>query len=137
LVEETDDFGAHLSFNNDGFRKENRERIAELRMSVQEQETKITRETCEIEMKPLILLMNSSQNLEMVYMILYGINKFTLLNNVSKLTKEQTKQFKAMEYRVDGKGDTTITLLEIKIRNIEEWDRHKSDITMSRTSKKS
>ena len=110
MVEETDDFGAHLSFNNDGFRKENRERIAELRMSVQEQETKITRETCEIEMKPLILLMNSSQNLEMVYMILYGINKFTLLNNVSKLTKEQTKQFKAMEYRVDQQGDTTITL---------------------------
>ena len=106
-------------------------------MSVQEEEEKIANEAREIEMKPLMLLMNSSQNLEMVYTILYGINKFTLLNNVSKLTKEQTKQFKAMEYRVDGKGDTTITLLKIKIRNIEEWDRHKSDITMSRTSKKS
>ena len=57
-----------------------------------------------------MLLMNSSQNLEMVYTILYGINKFTLLNNVSKLTKEQTKKFKAMEYRVDQQGDTTITL---------------------------
>ena len=106
-------------------------------MSVIEEEEKIAYEAREIEMKPLMLLMNSSQNLEMVYTILYGINKFTLLNNVSKLTKEQTKQFKAMEYRVDGKGDTTITLLKIKIRNIEEWDRHKSDITMSRTSNKS
>jgi len=60
-------------------------------MSVQEQEAKIAHEAREKEMKPLMLLMNSSQNLEMVYTILYGINKFTLLNNVSKLTKEQTK----------------------------------------------
>ena len=60
-------------------------------MSVQEEEKKISNEAHEIEMKPLMLLMNSSQNLEMVYTILYGINKFTLLNNVSKLTKEQTK----------------------------------------------
>ena len=79
-------------------------------MSVQKKEEKIANEAREIEMKPLMLLMNSSQNLEMVYTILYGINKFTLLNNVSKLTKEQTKQFKAMEYRVDQQGDTTITL---------------------------
>ena len=60
-------------------------------MSVIEEEEKIAYEAREIEMKPLMLLMNSSQNLEMVYTILYGINKFTLLNNVSKLTKEQTK----------------------------------------------
>jgi len=79
-------------------------------MSVLEKEKKISHEAIEIEVKPLMLLMNSSQNLEMVYTILYGINRFTLLNNVSKLTKEQTKQFKAMEYHVDQHGDTTITL---------------------------
>jgi len=34
-------------------------------------------------MEPLMLLMSSSINVEMVYTILYGICKFTLLNNVS------------------------------------------------------
>lgn len=28
-----------------------------------------------------------------------------------------------MEYRVDRHGDTTITLREIKINNIEQWDK--------------
>ena len=32
-----------------------------------------------------------------------------------------------MEYRVDRHGDTTITMREIKIRNIDQWEKIKID----------
>ena len=74
-------------------------------------------------MSPLMLFMSSSLNVELVYTILYGIGKFTLLNFMrNEFTKEQMEQFKAMEYRVDRYGDTTITIREIVINNIHQWN---------------
>ena len=74
-------------------------------------------------MSPLMLFMSSSLNVELVYTILYGIGKFTLLNFMrNEFTKEQMEQFKAMEYRVDRYGDTTITIREIVINNINQWN---------------
>lgn len=70
-------------------------------------------------MSPLMLFMSSSLNVELVYTILHGISKFTLLNYMrNEFNKEQIEQFKAMEYRVDRYGDTTITLRKIVIDNI-------------------
>lgn len=75
-------------------------------------------------MAPLMLFLTSSLNTEMVYTILHGICKFTLLNFMrNEFSKEQMKQFRQMEYRVDRQGDTTITLREIKINNIDQWDQ--------------
>jgi len=37
-----------------------------------------------------------------------------------------------MEYCVDEHGDTTITMREIKIKNIDQWDKlKKADVTES------
>ena len=75
-----------------------------------------------------MLFLSSSLNVEMVYTILYGICKFTLLNYMrNEFSKDQIKQFKAMEYRVDEIGDTTITIRQIKINNIQEWDKMSGD----------
>ena len=52
----------------------------------------------------------------MVYTILHGICQFTLLHNIrDKFNAEQQKKFKAMEYKVDRYGDTTITLRTVDI----------------------
>ena len=80
-----------------------------------------------VEMVPLTLFLSTSLNVEMVYTILHGICKFTLLNFMrNEFTVDQMKQFKAMEYKVDRYGDTTITLREIKISNIEKWNKMQS-----------
>ena len=74
-------------------------------------------------MEPLMLFLSSSMNVEMVYTILYGISKFTLLNYMkNEFTQEQIEAFQAMEYRVDRHGDTTVTIRQIKIKDIKEWD---------------
>ena len=71
-----------------------------------------------------MLFMTSSLNVEMVYTILYGICQFTLLNNMrNEFCPKMMKRFKKMEYRVDQYGDTTITIRQIKIKNIEKWDK--------------
>ena len=70
-------------------------------------------------MTSLSMFVQSSANTEMVYSILTGLTKFALLNFMrNKMTREQEKEFKEMEYQVDRKGDTTITLRSIKIHNI-------------------
>ena len=75
-----------------------------------------------------MLFLSSSLNVEMVYTILYGINKFTLLNFMrNEFTDEQQEQFQAMEYRVDQFGDTTITIRQIRITDIERWDKLSKD----------
>ena len=49
-----------------------------------------------------MLFMTSSLNVEMVYTILYGICKFTLLNYIrNMISNEHLKQFRKMEYKVD------------------------------------
>ena len=76
-------------------------------------------------MAPLFLFLTSSLNVELVYVILYGISQFSLLNLINKsnegLTKEQRKRFQAMEYNVDQFGSTTITIRSFKIHNIQSW----------------
>ena len=42
-----------------------------------------------------------------------------------------------MEYKVDKLGDTTITVRNIKIRNIKEWEKvKKDDLTESKAAVK-
>ena len=66
--------------------------------------------------------------MEIVYTILHGICQFTLLNFMrNEFTAEQMKQFRAMEYRVDRFGDTTITMRTIRINDIEKWDKLDSE----------
>ena len=82
----------------------------------------------EIQMTSLSMFLQSSANTEMVYSILTGITKFALLNFLRDgMTAEQTAEFKRMEYRVDKKGDTTITLRRIKINNVKQWEKVKKD----------
>ena len=70
-----------------------------------------------------MLFLSSSLNTELVYTILHGICKFTLLNYMrNEFTADQMRDFKAMEYKVDEYGDTTITIRQIKIKDIEKWD---------------
>ena len=79
-------------------------------------------------MAPLMLFLSSSLNVEMVYTILHGIKKFTLLNYMkNEFNAEQMKQFRAMEYRVDRFGDTTVTIRQIPITNIRSWDAMNAD----------
>ena len=71
---------------------------------------------------PLFLFLTSSLNVELVYVILYGISQFSLLNLINKgnegLDIDQRKRFQKMEYNVDQDGNTTITLRSYKINNI-------------------
>ena len=53
-------------------------------------------------MTSLSMFLQSSANTEMVYTILTGITKFALLNFVRvKMTAEQERKYKEMEYHVD------------------------------------
>ncbi len=71
-----------------------------------------------MEMTSLSVLLSSGLNTEMVYTILFGICKFSLLNNMKNaLSEEQLKEFRDMEYRVDQNKDTTITLRQVKIKD--------------------
>ena len=46
-------------------------------------------------MKPLMLFLSSSLNVELVYTILYGIKKFSLLNFIrNQFTKAQLDEFR-------------------------------------------
>lgn len=70
------------------------------------------------EMTSLSVLLSSGLNTEMVYTILYGICKFSLLNNMKNaLSEEQLKEFRDMEYQVDQNKDTTITLRQVQIKD--------------------
>ena len=65
----------------------------------------------EKEITSLSMFLQTSMNTEMVYSILTGLCKFALLNFMgNKLSAEQLREFKEMEYRVDHHGDTTITM---------------------------
>ena len=56
----------------------------------------------EMKMTPLMVFLSSSINTELVYTILHGIGKFTLLNFMrNEFSAEQMRNFKAMEYKVD------------------------------------
>ena len=100
----------------------------ELRKQVALYEKNCMQELQETEMTSLSMFLQSSANTEMVYTILTGITKFALLNFVRvKMTAEQERKHKEMEYYVDQHGDTTITLRQIKIRNINQWDKLKKD----------
>ena len=69
-------------------------------------------------MTSLSVILASGLNTEMVYTILYGICKFSLLNYMKNaLSEEQMKEFREMEYKVDRYGDTTITLRTVKIHD--------------------
>ena len=62
------------------------------------------------------MILKSDINSEFVYIILEGISQFSLLNNFGdKLTKDQTKRFRNMEYKVGKKGDTTVKLYKFII----------------------
>ena len=110
----------------------NEKRIEELQKTVIKQEAKLATADKEMEMTPLMLFLSSSLNVELVYTILYGIKKFTLLNFMrNEFSADQMRQFKAMEYRVDQFGDTTITIRQIRIMDIEKWDKMNTDDTMA------
>ena len=105
-------------------------RIEELKKDVIKQEAELTMVDKDKEMTPLMLFLSSSLNVELVYTILFGIGKFTLLNFMrNSFNTTQSGQFKAMEYRVDQFGDTTITIRQIRINGIERWNSMSPDET--------
>ena len=73
-------------------------------------------------MAPLCMFLSAALNVELVYVILESISKFSLLNFVKNgFTKQQMRDFQRMEYQVDRYGDTSITVRSYKIHNIKEW----------------
>lgn len=105
-------------------------RIEELKKDVIKQEAELTMVDKDKEMTPLMLFLSSSLNVELVYTILFGIGKFTLLNFMhNSFNSTQSRQFKAMEYKVDEFGDTTITIRQIRINGIERWNSMSQDET--------
>lgn len=116
-----------LASNRQISQKENLKKIEELQKKVHREERAVAKSLETKEMVPLTLFLSTSLNVEMVYTILHGICKFTLLNFMrNEFSHDQMKQFKAMEYKVDRYGDTTITLREIKIKNIDSWNKMQS-----------
>ena len=116
------------SFDNEALtiaaERANDKRIEELQRSIIKKEKSVVKDNEEKEMAPLMLFLSSSLNVEMVYTILHGISKFTLLNYMrNEFTAEQMKQFKEMEYKVDRFGDTTITIREIVIEKVKQWEK--------------
>ena len=76
----------------------------------------------EKEMAPLCMFLSAALNVELVYVILESISKFSLLNFVKNgFTKKQMRDFQRMEYQVDRYGDTSITVRSYKIQNINDW----------------
>lgn len=109
-------------------KKQAEKEIERLRNQVAKHEKKNVTLNEAKELKSLSMFLQTSMNTEMVYSILTGLCKFALLHNMgNKITPEQLKEFHDMEYRVDQHGATTITMREIKIRNIESWERIKAD----------
>ena len=83
-------------------KEENKKQIEMLQKQIFSQEQAIVESIAKKEMSPLMLFMTSSLNVEMVYTILYGICKFTLLNYIrNMISNEHLKQFRKMEYKVD------------------------------------
>ena len=63
------------------------------------------------------MLINSTSNVEFVYLILEGISQLALLNVVRQgLTPYQMKKFRKMQYSVKKNGDTTVQLDEYWIK---------------------
>lgn len=92
--------------------------------TIQKREESLVKKEQDKEMSPLHLFLSTSLNVEMVYTILEGICRFTLLNYMrSEFSKEQFKKFQKMEYAVDQHGDITITIRRVKIANIEAWEK--------------
>ena len=73
---------------------------------------------------PFDLILQSSLNVEFVYLILKGVCKFSLINYTGEVyfTEEQTRKFKKMRYRVDDGGDTTILMNSVKVKGIKQWE---------------
>ena len=126
--EETEDEQTKRSRQKEEKAKAGHKEIARLRNQVALKESKNVKLNDAKELKSLSMFLQTSMNTEMVYSILTGLCKFALLNHMgNKITPEQLKEFQEMEYRVDQNGATTITMREIKIRNIESWERIKAD----------
>ena len=93
---------------------------------LEEKKNDVVKLEAKCEMTSLSQILSSGLNTEMVYTILHGLCKFSLLNYMKNaLSKQQLKEFRAMEYRVDQHGDTTITLREVMISDPEMWEKQK------------
>ena len=82
--------------------QEKENKINQLQQTLNETRKEVVESEAHKEMTSLSVLLSSGLNTEMVYTILYGICKFSLLNNMKNaLSEEQLKEFRDMEYRVD------------------------------------
>ncbi len=103
--------------------QEKEDKIDQLQQTLNETQKEVVKSEELTEMTSLSVLLSSGLNTEMVYTILYGICKFSLLNNMKNaLSEEQLKEFRDMEYQVDQNKDTTITLRQVQIKDSKQWE---------------
>jgi hypothetical protein len=76
-------------------------------------------------MAPLFLFLASAFNTELVYVILKGITKFSDLASTSQDEKTKSK-LKDVQFDTHD-GNTTVTLTQIKIKDIDKWEAIKTD----------
>ena len=63
-------------------------------------------------------MLNSTINVEFVYIILEGISQFSLLNNFKEgLTKDQMNRFRKMELQMEKNGDVTVKLDKFVVKD--------------------
>ena len=78
----------------------------------------------EMEMRPLYVFLNSSLNVELVYIILKSITKFGLMQGESLAVsgKADSADIKYDQWT----GNATLDLRKIKIKDYAEWSRPSS-----------
>ena len=78
------------------------------------------------ELKPLYLMLASSLNVELVYVILKSITQFCYLTYDSK-TGAYSLSKSSASIRVENEtGDAITELSRIKVKNILEWEAHRA-----------
>lgn len=76
----------------------------------------------QLEMEPLFLLLSSSLNVELVYIILKSITQFAYVEHSYRTGSSTSTTKKATTLEVDdATGDASLRLTRIKVKNSEEW----------------
>ena len=77
-------------------------------------------------MAPLMMFLASSFNVELVYVILKGITQFSYLTCDDGQDDFIRGKVGKLNVKTQSNGSRTLTLNEIKIKNIDKWSTSKS-----------
>jgi Phosphatidylinositol-4-phosphate 5-Kinase len=72
-------------------------------------------------MAPLMMFLASSFNIELVYVILKGITQFSYLTCNDGKNDFMRKKADKLNLRTETDGSKTLTMNEIKIKDIDKW----------------